>query len=470
MKSVNTKQLPTELGTVALFPHQKKAIDFALHNDGCAAIFYEMGLGKTLIGLNAFKELRSKDERLILLVFCPLSLIEGAWGEDIEKFTQYTWTNGHKKHKSPQYTDIYVYNYESLLSKKKYSEIINLIKKNRCMCVLDESSRIKSHTAATTKKLLLIRDLFKHRIIMSGTPAPNNELEYWAQMNFVGDVFTKSFYEYRNRYFHLRRGNQVISNVGYNAGTLFRQGFKYDISEHNKSVLMNIIKRKAIFAKKRDCLDLPEQLNERRIIQMGASQKKIYNQMKNDMLTEINDHEVVAQTALTKLMKLRQITGGFAISDGEGLPLDENPKFAELLTTLEEVGDNQAIIWCQFRWEVAMMMKHFGERGIDLYGGTVDKDASIRAFKNGCKQYLIAHPKSAGYGLTFNNCLYQIFYSLDYSWESFEQSKSRNHRAGQTQSTTNIYLLADNTIDMNIMKALEKKQSNDELLYSLLNS
>lgn len=463
-------------GQYNLFEHQKRAVDFYLRLGGKAAVFYEMGLGKTLIALDSYKKLKQNNSSLQLLVLCPLSLIEGAWGEDIVKFTDFTWTNGHKKSKRPQYTDIYIYNYESLNSSRKYAEIVKLIEKGRWMCVLDESSRMKNHKAQTTKKLHRLRNSFAYRMIMSGTPAPNLETEYWAQMNFVNDVFHKSFYAFQRQYFHMQRGihrmNEVPGSMsGLQFSELMRKGFKMCISDHNREVMMNSIKKHAIYAKKKDCMDLPEQIDEKMYLTMGPSQKKHYKSMKNDMIASIKeDSHIVAQTALTKLMKLRQITGGFAIAeDKETVALEQNPKLNELSSILEDAGDSQVIIWCQFRWEIEKIKEVLGDRAVCLYGATQDKQASIEAFKKGDAQYLIAHPRSAGHGLTFTNCSLQVFYSLDYSWEAYEQAKARTHRAGQKNPCTYIHMIMKGTIDEIILDALKKKKSNDELLYEIIN-
>lgn len=446
--------------TVELFDHQKKAVDFFLEHDGKAAVFYEMGLGKTLLALKAY----SHYDNMKLMVFCPLSLIEGAWGEDIAKFTNYTYCNGHDKIKD---ADIYLFNYESLNSKKKYAQILRLLDKGNWMCVLDESSRIKNHKAQTTKKLHALRWKFSKRMILSGTPAPNIETEYWSQMNFVDDIFDKSFYKFQRTYFHMSRGGHREDVSGFRLADMLRKGFKLSISDHNREVLMSVIKQRAIYAKKQDCLDLPDRIYEKRYVNLTGEYKKIYNTMKKDMILTIENDHIVAQSALTLLMKLRQITGGFAMShDGATVALN-NSKLSELENVIEEAGNQKVIIWCQFKWEIKRIKELIGEKAVCLYGETKDKQGVIDAFKTD-KQYLIAHPRSAGHGLTFTECSLQVFYSLDYSWETYEQAKARTHRAGQKNNCTYIHLLAKDTIDDVIYDALMKKKSNDELLYELM--
>ena len=71
-----------------LFMHQKDAVKFAIKNNGRCALFHEPGLGKTLSCLEIYTYYKIADPDLKLLVVCPLSLINSAWGEDIQKFTK----------------------------------------------------------------------------------------------------------------------------------------------------------------------------------------------------------------------------------------------------------------------------------------------------------------------------------------------------------------------------------------------
>jgi len=359
-----------------LFNHQQQGIDFILNNHGSGAIFHSIGLGKTRTALEIFSRLPVSH----MLVICPLSLIEAAWGEDIKKFTNFTYTN--LRNKKWNISDIYIGNYEMLLT-SKFQRVIDFVKPNDFMCVFDESSRFKSHNAKTTKVILKLRELFKHRIIMSATPAPNSEMEFWPQMRFLGDIFHHSFYAFRNTYFHLQRGSQMMRGQVMSravAKETFSKGWKYDITEKNKQSLISVMKPHCHYAKKEDCLDLPEQIDEIRKVEMTSQQRKIYLEMKRECIVAIKNDVAVAQVALTRIMKLRQITAGFIISTEGNIMKVDSPKIRELSAVLEEAGKQQVIIWCQFHWEIETIARLLGDRCVTLYGRTKDKDASIAAF------------------------------------------------------------------------------------------
>lgn len=464
---------------IKLFQHQKDGIEFALKNNGRCALFYEAGLGKTLTAIKLFEALRITDPKLRMLVVCPIRLIDDAWGEDIGKFTPHlSYKNLRKlKKRDTMREDILICNYEWLKSRHQKPDFQRMMGTDEWLIVLDESQAMKNHRSKTTKCLLSIAYRFKHRVVMSGTPAPNDESEYWSQVAFITtEIFHKNFYAFRNTFFHLQRGNTIMPSGPCSKGAMaemMRQGFKYALTDDNRNKIIERLERVCHFRQKDDCLDLPDMLDRTIHIDMDADQRRHYNQMKYYSITQIREagESIVARIALTKLMKLRQITSGFSIDEmGDVQELDKNPKLDMLMEILDEIGDKQVIIWCNFRHEIQTLMRVLGDRARSLYGGVDEeyKSDAVAGFKSGSFQYLVAHPQSAGVGLTFVNCHNQIFYSLSYSFEDYEQCRARTHRAGQKNPCMYYHLICNNSIDETIMNALKTKQSADQLVKDLL--
>ena len=468
-----------------LFKHQEEAVDFVLSRGGSGCLFHDPGLGKTRTALHTFFRLKVRTPILKLLVVCPLSLINAAWREDLKKFfgeaAAERFFDIHDEglpDMLPSSVDFFAVNYEFFQREENVQKFIAASRHLELMAVLDESSKIKNHASLTTKHLLAIRNLFKHRVVMSGTPAPNSEEEYWAQLEFVRpNVLGKSFNKFKRTYFHLRGRGGVPINTGgmimskaVMADLFRKQGAEWAILPEKREALFREIGPWIHAAKKEECLDLPDQIDETRLVQMGPKQKAAYRQMKNLLVAEIQGQDVVAQVALAKLMKLREITSGFAISENQEIVETECPKLAALEEILDELGDRQAIIWCQFTWEIERIQKflHSKEQSFaDLYCGTRGKEESISGFIDGKYRYLIANPHSAAHGLTFVNCSHQIFFSLDYSWEAYEQARARTHRAGQKNICVYYHIMADGTIDQEILEVLRKKGDAQEIVFRL---
>ena len=356
---------------------------------------------------------------------------------------------------------------------------------------------MKNPQAATTEKLLGfwkkgkytkgIKDYCKHRILCSGTPAPNTESEYFPQMKFLSDrILGDNFYKFRNKYFQMHRGKEIVPGAVFNKATLsemFKSGYKYEFNPALKNEFFNCLKPWCHMVKAKDCLDLPEQVDEYRLFEMGGEQLRVYNEMKTQYIAEIK-HEikdkpsdfVVANIILTKMMKLRQVTGGGVIDENEKVHFigKNNPKIDMLLDIVEECGQEQIIIWAQFRFEVEMIVKELYKIGkvSELHGGIPQDDRikHIDNFINKDTMFLVAHPKSAGFGLTFVNCRYSVFFSMSYSYEDYEQCRARIHRKGQIHKCLYFHLIAARSVDEEVLAVCQRKATSQEVAERFLKS
>ena len=492
---------------VELMQHQKDAVSFALANRGVTAIHHEPGLGKTLSALSIYSALKQTEPDLKLLVICPISLIHGAWVKEIEKFTDYSWHDLHggiiqgdvrpnpkNKYQRSAEAQVWIVNFEFLVSQAKFQALKQHLEGGSWMVVIDESSKMKNHAGVITGRLIGkwekkhfipgIKQCCKYRLELSGTPAPNIEWEYWAQMFFLSDqILGDNFYKFRNKYFNLQRGREIVPGAVYNKAALrelFNNGYKYEFDEKQRQVFFDKLRPWCHLAKAKDCLDLPETVDEYRVFDMDGEQARVYKEMKTEYIAEIksiiNNPEklsaepyqgpsniVVANIVLTKLLKLREITSGFAINEyKKNVPIGKkNPKLEILKELVEELGSEQMIIWVQFRYEAALVASHLREiAGVsELHGGIVEKDRihHIDDFISGKNRFLVAHPDSAAHGLTFVNCRYAVYFSLSYSYEEYEQSRRRIHRLGQVNRCVYFHLLARSSVDEDVLAICQKK-------------
>lgn len=465
------------LNSVELMSHQKDGVAFALNNKGTCAFFHEVGCGKTLTALSTYAELKKEWPTLKLFVICPLSLIHGAWIREIKKFSNYTFLDLHDY--TPEHfnsVDIVIVNFEYLVSEKKLCDLKKRLEHHGWLCVIDESSKLKNNRAKTVGRILSLRDFFKFRIVMSGTPAPNIEWEYWPQMYFLKDeILGNNFYKFKNTHFALSRGNQIAPGQFLNRAALRKmheQGFTYTVIPAAREKMFKRMSAYCHYVKAKDCIDLPEELDEFRSIELTTEQKKIYKQMKQDYIAELTaeGRVAVANVVLTKFMKLRQITSGFVIDDDEQAFVvpGPNPKLNTLLEIIEECGTEQMIIWCQFHYEMDLIYRSIKEIGpVSQLHGRVklsDRDWELEKFLTAKSRFLIAHPDSAGHGLTLTNCHIAVFFSLDYSMENYSQARGRIYRKGQKNNCLYIHLITRDTIDADVLAIVQKKETAQDLI------
>jgi len=421
-----------------LYEHQKKAVKLASLFDSYA-LFMETGTGKTLCALKLVEYWKAPT-----MIVAPLSTLESVWKREIAKWTKlrsvilWDFLAGFERD-----YDIYLINYEQfkILSKKSLIPIQNKIK---CL-IIDESSKLKNPSSEITKTVVSFRNKIPHKLVLTGTPAPNNLLEYFSQIAFINpELLGDNFYKFRNTYFY---------STGYG-------GYLYKPMQGAKESIIDKVSRQAYSVRKDDCLDLPERTYEVRDVYMDEAQTKAYDQMKKENIMEFKGNITLGANELAKLMKLRQITGGFTITT-QGIPvLISDSKIKALKDLLDEIPeDKQVIIWIQFHWELKRLQEEFKDQCCVLYGemSQGEKQDSILNFQNGSKRILIGHPLTGGMGINFQNCSYIVWYSLSYSQEQYSQANDRIYRIGQVNKCTYFLLLAKKTIDEVIYRVLDKK-------------
>jgi SNF2 family DNA or RNA helicase len=298
---------------------------------------------------------------------------------------------------------------------------------------------------------------------MSGTPAPNGPLDLWSQFFFVdgGMTLEPSIVDFRHEYFV--RVGESGNSVGF---WVPRQNMSHRI--------YSMIEPRSIRFKSSECLDLPEQTFVIRECEMNKEQRRVYNEMTENMFTELDDGDTVtSRIALSNLMKLREISGGFVITDTrEAKQIGKNPKLEELDNLLEQImasEEHKALVWIQYRWEAETIIKRFKRKygAAGLYGAVSQKakDANITKFLNDPKRrLLVCHPQSAAHGLTLTVASYAIYYSLSHNFEEYYQSSKRIHRPGQKHPTFYYFLTCTDSIDRALLRCIQNKKNVQDIL------
>lgn len=427
-----------------LYQHQRNAVEAGRERN--LALFHDCGCGKTATMLTIIEHLKSKGIGPALVV-APKSILWSAWEQDARMFTPgldlvVVWDKkpSERKRKLIGPGDVFVLNYEML---RKMYDVIQLQRFE--VLVVDESSKMKNPNSQITQALLSFAGVkmrgskFKgalripHRYVMSGTPAPNHYGEYWSQQKLIvgpGNIgFADNYYRFRDNYFY---------RVELGGGRKF-----FRFREKLGPQILKIMGPICDVVEKDDAVDLPEQIFLTRQIELTPKERSAYETILKDKVLCLNEQTVTADHVLTELMKLRQLTSGFAYGD-TGLVRVGTSKFKELMDLLDEIGDRQVIVWYNFQAEHDALRALLAPNCTSI---KMDDQEAITLFKTGKRQYLLANPQNAAHGLTFTNASYAIYLSLSESYEMYKQSCDRIHRMGQDKKCTYYHLLASDTID-----------------------
>jgi len=436
------------------YSHQKKVLEQFLHTREFA-LFLEMGLGKTKIVLDwltfHFKENHLKRA----LVFAPKSVV-AAWEEEIPKhsmipFSILLGTTLQKKKSLMEGlikdNKLFVTNYEAVLS--MYEDLDNLFD---CI-ILDESTYIKNPMAKRTKLIIKLgqNPKVKARVIMSGLPITNSALDIWAQFRFLdkGKTFGINYWGFRNKYFY----------SDYNKWHWYPKNGS--LEKINKKIYT-----KAVRMTKEECLDLPEKIYEKRIVELPKKIRNIYDELKTLMRTEIEEKELTVHEAIVKVLRLRQIANGTIPSD-EGLFTYSSHKLEALKEIIEENPDKKIIIWCNFIEELKMVSRFLKSNYVEMYGDIKNREEIIEAFQNDPEiKYFVGQIRTAGMGITLTSSSLVVYFSNSFSLEARKQSEDRAHRIGQKYPVVYVDIIAKKTIDEYILKILRKKMKIADITLS----
>ena len=449
------------------FAHQDKALQMSWDKE-VFAYFMEMGTGKSKVLIDNIAMLYNAGRINGALIVAPKGVYKNWYDQEIPNhMPDYVpkkmglWrTDPDAKDLKPMFSTgaelhILIMNVEAFSTKKGLQFAHKFLSSHDALMGVDESTTIKNPSAKRTKNILSLRSLTKYRRILTGSPVTKSPLDLFSQCNFLDPwlLDQSSYYSFRTRYAICRKiqvhGRQVEIVVGYrNLG---------ELSEKIKPFSDRVLKD--------DCLDLPKKTYLKRTIELSDDQKKVYKQMKQEALAVLNGKMVTSATVITQLMRLHQITCGHFTSDDGTIQEIKNNRIPQLMDILEEV-EGKAVIWAHYRYDIEKIVeaisKKYGNNSVVTYYGdttTDERAAAIRKIQDpeSPVRFIVGTPQTGGYGITLTGASTMIYYSNGYDLEKRQQSEARIDRIGQEKPMTYIDIMAEDTVDMKIVKSLRQK-------------
>ena len=449
------------------FAHQDKALQMSWDKE-VFAYFMEMGTGKSKVLIDNIAMLYNAGRINGALIVAPKGVYKNWYDQEIPNhMPDYVpkkmglWrTDPNAKDLKPMFSTgaelhILIMNVEAFSTKKGLQFAHKFLSSHDALMGVDESTTIKNPSAKRTKNILSLRSLTKYRRILTGSPVTKSPLDLFSQCNFLDPwlLDQSSYYSFRTRYAICRKiqvhGRQVEIVVGYrNLG---------ELSEKIKPFSDRVLKD--------DCLDLPKKTYLKRTIELSDDQKKVYKQMKQEALAVLNGKMVTSATVITQLMRLHQITCGHFTSDDGTIQEIKNNRIPQLMDILEEV-EGKAVIWAHYRYDIEKIVeaisKKYGNNSVVTYYGDTTTDERAAAIKKiqdpeSPVRFIVGTPQTGGYGITLTGASTMIYYSNGYDLEKRQQSEARIDRIGQEKPMTYIDIMAEDTVDMKIVKSLRQK-------------
>lgn len=374
---------------------------------------------------------------------------------------------------------VFTMNIEAVNTPKGYAALEEFLTCFRCMMVVDESTRIKNPEAKRSEKVVELGKLALCRRILTGTPITKAPTDLFQQFEFLkpGLLGTTSYRAFVAEFAEIMDNSHPLKQamIRKNPKAAFAQVVAVD--KNGNKMWKNLDKLRTMIAphsyrcRKEDCLDLPPKVYKTVYFDLDPKQRAVYDSLKEDYHYRHLDVEDMSFQAIAARTKLKQVTSGFIHVRGSAFPVDahaglaepsDNPRMRAFKDILEDHEDEQFIVWAMFEEEINQILAALEEAGISAvsyYGKTskADRETAIDDFQSGKKRAFVGHAQAAGIGLTLTAARLAVYYSCSYDNELRMQSEDRCHRIGTTGTVVYIDLVAEDTIDEEVIQSLKVK-------------
>jgi len=422
---------------INLYAHQEQVLaDTACQNK--VAYYLDMGLGKTFIGSEKIKQLNSP----VNLVVCQKSKVQD-WVDhfvdhgyesqfkmiyDCTKWDKADWK---ALEENPLEPCVMVINYDLIYRRSYFAHMTGFT------MMLDESSIIQNETAKRSKFILSMKP--DNVILLSGTPTAGKYERLWSQLHLLGWGISKK-----------RFWSQYVDVDWVEVDS---SGFKIQVVVGYKNV--DRLKRKlaqhgAVFMKSDEAFDLPEQIDVPVRIQTTSEYKKFMK----DSYIQVEGHELIGDTRLTKRLYARQLCGQYCRAKLEA--------FEDLV---ESTGDS-LIVFYNFNEELYALEGIVKRLEIQSYqvNGSRKEDKLFKSFLD--RAVLFVQYQAGAMGLNLQEKANKaIYFTLTDKSELYEQSKKRIHRIEQDKTCYYYHLICTGSVEEKVLETLKMRKDYTDALF-----
>lgn len=440
-------------------PHkfQQFAIDFIM-NHPVAAVFYDMGMGKTSLTCMAIKKLMYEEFEINkVLIIAPLRVAKNTWPSELEKWDELkglrysvvVGTAAERVRALKADADIYIINRENipwLVEKSGVPFSFDMV-------IIDELSSFKSWQSKRFRSLMKVRPLVKRMVGLTGTPSSNGLMDLFAEFRVLdmGERLGRFIGQYRLNYFKPDRMNGPIV-------------YSYKLLPGAEEAIYDKISDITISMKATDYLDMPELISREYPVYLDEKEKKLYEDLKKDLVLQDSDNEITAANAASLSNKLSQMASGAVYAD-DGTIIDIHTKKLDALEDIVESACGKPIMvvyW--YKHDYMRITERLTKLGVKYQ--KLDTDESIAEWNRGNLPVALAHPAAVGHGINAQQGgSTMVFFSINWSLELYQQTVARLWRQGQNSKTVVVeHIITKDTIDERVLKALESKDISQSAL------
>ena len=417
---------------------------------------------KTVITLSAIRDLMLDNcEVSKALVIAPLRVARDTWPAEAGKWDHLEDIDvsvivGDKKTRIAALNHpamVYVINRENVKFLVEYYEK-NGLRWDFDAVIIDELSSFKNHQSQRFKWLRKVRPFVKRMIGLTGTPTSNGLMDLWAEIGILdgGERLGRFIGRYREAYFK-------AGSMNPQTGVVFQYVPRPGAEEQIYGKIADI----TISMKAMDYLHMPDCVPAWHYVEMDKKERKLYDMLRKDLIIPLKDADIDAANAASLTGKLLQMANGAVYDENSAVREIHQRKLEKLEDLIEAANGQSVLVAYWFKHDRQRIVEHLSSMGYKPRDIKESKD--IRDWNGGNIQVALIHPASAGHGLNIQSGGHiLIWFGLTWSLELYQQTNARLWRQGQTDVGTIHHIICKDTVDEDVMAALEQKDITQEKL------
>uniref|UniRef100_UPI00338FF843 helicase-related protein n=1 Tax=uncultured Bacteroides sp. TaxID=162156 RepID=UPI00338FF843 len=280
--------------------------------------------------------------------------------------------------------------------------------------------------------------------------------DLWAQIYLLdeGARLGKTMGAYRDRYFIPGKRNRTTI-------------FSYTPKDGSFDMIKQAISDICISMKAEDYLTLPDVIFNDIPVALDAAAAKAYSQLENDLLLQVDENMITAQSAGVLTGKLLQLCNGAIYDEDRNAVKIHDCKVDAFLELVEQLNGQHALVFYNFQHDRDRLLEALSKYSLRVRVYSQAKDEAD--WNNGEIDILLAHPASCGYGLNLQQGGHHaVWFGLTWSLEQYEQANKRLHRQGQEHPVVIHHLVVQSGMDAAVLEALTGKADMQNALMDAL--
>ena len=443
-------------------PHQYQAYCIQrVVQDPAVGLFLRPGLGKTSITLTAVNILRYYYWQVSkALIIAPKKVAEATWSVEAAKWDHLrrlkvvTVLGSAAKRVRALNTpaDVYVVNRENvpwLVDYYKQAWPFDMV-------VCDESTSFKNHQSKRFKALKLIRRSCKKVVLLTGTPSSKGLLDLWSQVYLLdeGARLGQTIGQYRERYF----------TADAHGGHFTEYTPKSDAA----AAVLAAIGDVCVSMKAEDYLELPECVEREIPVVLDVKAQREYAKFERELLLEVDDETITAQSAAVLTGKLLQFCNGAVYGSERQTVEVHDCKLDAYMELLGQLAGEPCLTFYGYQHDLDRLQERLKKTSlrVRVYAGPQDE----YDWNAGQIDVLLAHPAACAYGLNLQaGGRNLVWFGLNWSFELNDQGRCRLWRQGSVYDRVFVhYLVVQGGVDEDVMAAIRERANTHEAVMRAL--